>query len=297
MSENAEAVVAPEAATTEAALEAAAIQRGQAGLSDVTPPTPGAPASPAVRPDHIPEQFWNNGNPDYEGLAKSYTALRAKMDSGEAAKAPEAPSATVGADGKIEKAQAPAESEAQAAPLTTAMEAARTEWASSGEVSEEAIASLEAAGIPRDIFNLYIEGVKAQQTQILSSIHSFAGGEETYIEMSRWAADNLSDAELEAYNASLDNPALRENAVRGLHARFSTVRPSEGRLLTPNGSSAGAGDTYTDRAQLVKDTQDPRYTTDAAFRSSVEDKLRRSQAAGFQVVQRSMFEKQVYSNR
>lgn len=294
MSDNAEAVAAPEAATTEAALEAAAIERGQAGFSDVTPETP---STPAVRPDHIPEQFWNNGNPDYEGLAKSYSALRAKMDSGAAPEVPATQKATVGADGKIEKVEAPAQSEAEASPLTTAMEAARTEWASSGEVSEEAVASLEAAGIPRDIFNLYIEGVKAQQTQILSSIHSFAGGEETYSEMSRWAADNLSDAELEAYNASLDNPALRENAVRGLHARFSTVRPSEGRLLTPNGSSAGAGDIYGDRSELVKDTQDPRYSSDPSFRRTVEDKLRRSQAAGFQVVQRSMFEKQVYSNR
>jgi hypothetical protein len=297
MSDNAEAVVAPVAATPEAALEAAAIERGQAGFSDVTPETP---SSPAVRPDHIPEQFWNNGNPDYEGLAKSYTALRAKMDSGEAAKAPEtpaAPNATVGADGKIEKVEAPVPTEAEAAPLTTAMEAARTEWATSGEVSEEAIASLEAAGIPRDIFNLYIEGVKAQQSQILSSIHSFAGGEQTYTEMSRWAADNLSDAELDAYNGALDNPALRENAVRGLHARFSSVRPSEGRLLTPNSGSAGTGDTYSDRQELVKDTQDPRYSSDPAFRRSVQEKLQRSQAAGFQVVQRSMFEKQVYSNR
>jgi hypothetical protein len=47
----------------------------------------------------------------------------------------------------------------------------------------------------------------------------------------------------------------------------------------------------------VKDTQDPRYSSDPAFRRSVQEKLQRSQAAGFQVVQRSMFEKQVYSNR
>lgn len=297
MSDNAEAVAAPEVATPEAALEAAAIQRGQAGFSDVTPATPDAPATTLVRPDHIPEQFWNNGNVDVDGLAKSYTSIRAKMDSGEAVKAPETPSATVGADGKIEKVEAPAATEAEAAPLTTAMEAARTEWAASGEVSEEAIASLEAAGIPRDIFNLYIEGVKAQQTQILSSIHSFAGGEQTYTEMSRWAADNLSDAELDAYNASLDNPALRENAVRGLHARFSSVRPSEGRLLTPNSGSAGAGDTYSDQSQMIADMKDPRYQTDENFRNTVQQKLQRSQANGFQVVQRSMFEKQVYSNR
>lgn len=293
MSTPAEAVT-PETVTPEAAQEAAAIERGQAGLSDVTPETP---STPAARPDHIPEQFWVDGKADYEGLAKSYSALRSKMDSGAAPETPAAPAATVGADGKIEKAEAATGAEAEASPLTSAMDTARQEWAANGEVAEETVAALEEAGIPREVFNLYIEGVKAQQTQILSSIHSFAGGEQTYTEMSRWAAEKLSDDELNAYNAALDNPALRENAVRGLHARFSQARPSEGNLLTPTGTPSGSGDIYGDRSELVKDTQDPRYATDPAFRRSVEDKLKRSQASGFQVVQRSMFEKQVYSNR
>jgi hypothetical protein len=47
---------------------------------------------------------------------------------------------------------------------------------------------------------------------------------------------------------------------------------------------------------MIADQKDPRYATDAAYRQTVMEKLQRSQRAGFQLVQRSMFEKQVYSN-
>jgi hypothetical protein len=67
-------------------------------------------------------------------------------------------------------------------------------------------------------------------------------------------------------------------------------------MITPAGTPSAAGDTYTDRSQLIADQRDPRYGTDAAFRQSVMEKLQRSQRNGFSVVQRSIFEKQVLSN-
>ena len=37
---------------------------------------------PAQRPENIPEQFWKDGGVDAEAMAKAYSDLRAKMDSG-----------------------------------------------------------------------------------------------------------------------------------------------------------------------------------------------------------------------
>lgn len=261
--------------------------------------TAGIPAEGPQRPEYLPEKFWKDGQADLEALAKSYASLESRFSQGEqpAAPAPEAaPKVEVKADGKIEKPQEQAPTEEQPAPLTTAMEAARQQWAETGEVSDEVIADLEAAGIPRDLFNLYIEGVKATQAKTLGEIYTFAGGEDQYTRMSQWAAGALSDAELDAYNTALDNPALRENAVRGLAARFSAAIPSEGKLITPNSGAATGGDTYADRAEFLADMKDPRYATDARFRSEVEAKLSRSQRSGFRITEPPLSQR-VLSNR
>src|SRR3546814_10954716 len=114
----------------------------------------------------------------------------------------------------------------------------------------------------------------------MGQVHSFADGEENYNAMAAWASQSLSDEELEAYNSALDNPQLRENAVRGLYSRYTAARPSEGKLITPSGTPAAAGDVYSSRDQLVADQKDPRYQTDESFRQGVMDKLVRSQRNG-----------------
>lgn len=280
------------------ATEQASVEKGQNGLSDVNvaPPPPSGPQ----RPEYVPEQFFKDGKVDIESLAKSYAELRSKMDGKQPEQQqqqeqPNAEAPKVGADGKIEKPEVKQEEQAQPAPLATAMEAARTEWAEKQEVSEETVTALEAAGIPREVFNLYIEGVKAQTAATLSSIHSYTDGAENYTAMATWAAQHCTDKELDAFNEALDNPELRENAVRGLYARYTAARPSEGKLITPAGTPSQAGDVYTSRDQLIADQRDPRYGTDASFRQGVMDKLARSQKQGFSVVKRSIFEKQVLS--
>ncbi len=273
---------------------AASIALGQQGLTESTPAAVTPAAGAPIRPDHIPEQFWKaDGTIDTDGMAKSYAELRAKMDAPKAEATPETP--PVKPNGAIAKPKV--EEPAAAAPLTSAMELARNEYATTQAVSEETVAALEAAGIPQEVFNLYLEGVKATEAKALSEIYSYAGDQEQYNLMSTWAAEKLSDGELEAYNTAIENPAMRENAVRGLAARYAVARPSEGRLLTPSGGTGGSSDTYGDRDEFVADTKNPKYATDPKFRAEVQDKLRRSQQSGFSVVPRNMFEKQVLSNR
>jgi len=176
------------------------------------------------------------------------------------------------------------------------MEKARTEYASGQAVSDETVAELEKAGIPKEIFAVYLQGLDALSKQTMGEIHSFAGGADQYNAMATWAASALTEKELDAYNEALDNPTLRETAVRGLYARYAEKRPSEGNLLTPAGTPSAAGDVYTSRDQLVADQKDPRYAKDPAFRQSVIEKLQRSQRGGFQIVQRSAFERQIITH-
>ena len=290
----------PEGAPALTPEEQAAVDVGRRGFSEpenVLTPAP----SVRQRPEGVPEKFWNaeTGQVNTEALLKSYTELeRARTPTDPAPEqTPVTPAAdpTVGPDGKITKAAAP--ETPQENPLTSLISAAQQEYSTAREVTEETIAGLEAAGVPREVFALYLKGVEASERATIETVHGIVGGAESYTEMSKWAATALSDAELEAFNAALDNEALRENAVRGLHARFKEARPSEGNLIAPNGAStANGGDVYTSRDQLIADQKDPRYQTDGAFRQSVQDKLLRSQQAGFKMVARPMFERQVISS-
>lgn len=281
--------------------EQASVEAGRTGLQDV-PLAPAAPQGPQ-RPDYIPEKFWNaeTGQVNTEALAKSYAELektRGQPAAPEATPAAEATPAEAPAskDGKIEP---PKEGEAEAAnPLTGLIEKARTEWSEGEAISDETFEAFEKAGVPREIVDLYLEGVKARTVQLLSDIHSYAGGEENYNQMAAWAASNMSEEEADAYNAALDNPALRENAVRGLYARFSASRPNEGTLVTPNGGPTVAGDVYSSREEFLADQAKPEYRTDAKFRGEVAAKLERSRASGSldAIVARSSFARQVLSS-
>ena len=178
-------------------------------------------------------------------------------------------------------------------PMTAAMEAARTEWAETQEVSEDTVAALEAAGIPRDIFNLYLEGLKAQTTVLVNQIHEIAGGREAYETATAWAAKNLKADEIEAFNTALDDPKLRETAITGLIARHQKAAPSEGRIVTPSDTPPAGSDVFADRSELVAAQKDPRYATDPKYRQEVADKLARSKAAGFKAFERPRFERQI----
>lgn len=279
--------------------EQAAVEKGRAGFGEPNNPLATPPSGPQ-RPEGVPEKFWDaeKGVVNTEALLKSYTELeraRAQQQEQPAAGEGKNDPAPVAENGKIEKPKAgEPKAEEQANPLQSVIEAAREEYSSAREVSEDTIKKLEEVGIPREIFDLYLKGVQAQEQAMAATVFNIVGGEEAYGEMSRWAANNLSDAELDAFNAALDNEALRENAVRGLYARFSEARPNEGKMIAPNGTSnAGAGDVYTSRDQLIADQKSERYQNDANFRQEVQEKLLRSQAGGFQLGARPLFERQI----
>lgn len=275
--------------------EQAAVLKGQQGFSEPTGVND-KPAEGPQRPDWCPEQFFKDGKVDAEGIAKSYGELRSKMDSKPAEEKPEEKSeeAPVDATGKIKPEEKVEEKpEGEPAPLTTAMEAARSEWAETQEVSEDTIASLEKAGIPRDVFNLYIEGLKAQTQVLVGQIHEIAGGKEQYEAATAWAAKNLKAEEIGAFNEALDNSKLRETAITGLMARFSKAAPSEGRQVIPNDTPPAGSDVFADRSELIAAQKDPRYSTDAKYRDEVMAKLARSQAGGFQAFARPQFARQI----
>lgn len=151
------------------------------------------------------------------------------------------------------------------------------EYAENGELSAEAYEALEEAGLSRELVEAYISGQEAVMADMQEQAWTAAGGQQEYSRMIEWAANNLSEGEIDAYNQSLDTTDMNQAlfAIQGLAARYRGDVGTQPNLVSGQtaGSSAGS---YQSVAELTRDMQDPRYDADPAFRQSVAMKLQHS---------------------
>ena len=120
-------------------------------------------------------------------------------------------------------------------------------------------------------------GVSADLTDAeMNQVYNSAGGEAEYGRLTSWAAQNLSETKLDAFNDMIDrgNSTAIQIAVAGLRAEYEAQEGYEGRMLT--GKSAPAADGFRSQAEVVQAMSDPRYDRDEAYRQDVYDKLERS---------------------
>ena len=110
----------------------------------------------------------------------------------------------------------------------------------------------------------------------MNQVYNSAGGEAEYAKLTSWAAQNLSETKLDAFNDMIDrgNATAIQIAVSGLRAEYEAQEGYEGRMLT--GKSARTQDGFRSQAEVVQAMSDPRYERDEAYRQDVYDKLERS---------------------
>lgn len=248
-----------------------------AKIDEANPPA----ESSEDRPEWLPEKFKSA-----EDLAKAYSELEKKLGSKstpdippkEAAQAPA--EAQDGDSAKAEGNDAPNESAAREASEKAGLnfdELSSKYW-ERGDLEEADYTALEKAGIPKNIVQSYIKGQEALLDATRQSVFKTVGGEESYNSMTSWAADNLDQEEINAYNKAVNSGQMdvAMMAVKGLKARFDAeVGYEPARTVTATGAKAGAT-VYRSVAELEKDMGDPRYKNDPAFRKDVERKLARS---------------------
>jgi len=213
------------------------------------------------RPDWLPEKFESP-----EDMAKAYKELEAKLSSGD----------TESAQNDQQQQQQAAEEAVENAGLD--MQSLANEYSENGELTQESLEALEKVGITKDVVDQFISGQQAVAQQMHTEVVDEVGGKEAYDTMVEWAADNLPDEEVDAFNDALDSGNIQQIklAVRGLQAQFTE---SEGMEPSRHLGGSNSGDglaTYTSTEQMMRDMQDPRYAEDPAFRKQVEQKLARS---------------------
>jgi hypothetical protein len=208
------------------------------------------------RPDWLPEKFKSA-----EDLAQAYSELEKRQSS----TAKEEPASTDEAREAVES-------------VGVDFDALSAEYAENGELSDKAYDDLEKAGIPRNIVNSYIEAQSAQVEVAQAKVYETVGGQEAYSGMVAWAGENLSEAEIDAYNTAVNSGQMAsvELAVNGLKARYTASEGAEPSRQVQGGVSGNVGGTYRSMAELMTDMNSPAYKNDPAFRADVEKRLNNS---------------------
>ena len=111
----------------------------------------------------------------------------------------------------------------------------------------------------------------------MNQVYNSAGGEAEYNNLTTWAAQNLDESKMDAFNDIIDrgNATSIQIAVAGLRAEYENQEGYEGRMLTGK-AARSSGDIFRSQAEVVQAMNDPKYDRDPAYRQDVYDKLERS---------------------
>ena len=113
--------------------------------------------------------------------------------------------------------------------------------------------------------------------QDVQQIHGLVGGSDNYNNMMSWATQNISEQEINMYDAvmELGNPLAAYFAVQALALKYQDASGRDGQMITGKAPKQTT-DQFKSQAEMVKAMEDPRYNDDPAYREAILEKLERS---------------------
>ena len=154
----------------------------------------------------------------------------------------------------------------------------------SDKVSKETFEKLQKMD-PVEVAKMAMEvRSKGQQPQAreftdqdVEQIHGLVGGSDNYNNMMSWANQNVSEQEVNMYDAvmELGNPLAAYFAVQSLALKYQDASGKDGQLLKGKAPKQ-TSDVFNSQAEMVKAMEDTRYNDDPAYRESILQKLERS---------------------
>ena len=168
-----------------------------------------------------------------------------------------------------------------------------------GEDLSGYVDKLEGAGIPRPVIEQYLSNTAAEQPaaeavalseQEVAEFKAQVGGDEAFQELTDWAKQNLTEAELASYNQVVDSGnrqaifwALRAMSMQAAISKRASKPAAESRepkLI--GGSTPSDGMAFESMGQVLEAMQKRNslgqvlYETDDAYRSKVDAMVARS---------------------
>ncbi len=176
--------------------------------------------------------------------------------------------------------EAEEEEEVETSPAVDMISAASQEFAETGEMSQEtrdALAELDSSELLDAYMSMQQPPAADLSDSDVSELKASVGGAEAYEQITSWAAGALSEAELEAFNNTVENGSLAQiqMIMAGLNARYQAENGYEGTQLQGKPPS-NSRDVFRSQAEVVEAINDPRYDRDPAYRNDILMKLERS---------------------
>ena len=173
------------------------------------------------------------------------------------------------------------EQQIDADPLIDLLNEASQEYAQQGKLTEETFEKL-AQMDSKDLLEAYMQVQSNPQVEDFTAeqvtdIQNFVGGEEQYNGLIGWAAENMPENFVQAFDnlVNVGNPDMIKLAVVGMQAAFQEANGYEGRMLSGKPAQTQQ-DVFRSQAEVVAAMSDPRYDRDPAYRQDVFAKLERS---------------------
>jgi len=211
-------------------------------------------------------------------LEKAYLELQSKLGQSETDQA--------GEEGEGEEEGTDEEVSETSPAFDLISQASEEYYSNDNTLSPETIEKFSSMS-STDIVNAYMESIKntpAQQQQEVdipdaqvNEIQNAVGGEKQYTNIVSWAANNLPEPTVLAYDnlVASGNVEAINLAMQGLKAQYENANGYEGRTLQGKAPKT-SGETFRSQAELVAAMGDPRYDTDEAYRNDILKKLDQS---------------------
>ena len=221
--------------------------------------------SKETRPEWLPEKFKSP-----EDMAKAYGELETKLGQ------PEPKQEEVKETKKDDLSIDNAEKAVENAGLS--MDTLQQEYNQSGQLNDKSYEALAKAGIPKDYVDAFIKGQEAIATQTANTLKQEVGGDEAYKNMMTWASENLNEAEINAYNRTVNGKDIEATklAIAGLNAKYKNAEGIEPSLARGDRPSTSNATGYRSWAEVTAAMSDPRYSKDVAYQADVQAKLKNS---------------------
>ena len=230
------------------------------------------------------EQLLAGKYKDAEALEKAYVELSKKL--GEKSDADTAePEAEIE---KVEEESTEKETPKDISPAAELITSASDEFYNNdGKLSPETIEKFSSMS-SKDLVEAYMKvqgdlpqyAAQSQQDitdAAVNEVKNYAGGEEAYQNLVDWAADNLGQKSIEAFDSIINSGSVDaiKLAVNGLKNEYQNAVGYEGTIVTGK-APQNSKDVYRSQAELVEAMSDRRYDNDPAYRQDVIAKLERS---------------------
>tara|TARA_R100001463_G_scaffold875_1_gene3896 strand:- start:248 stop:1033 length:786 start_codon:yes stop_codon:yes gene_type:complete len=111
----------------------------------------------------------------------------------------------------------------------------------------------------------------------VQQIQGLVGGTDNYNNLVSWAAENISEQEVDMFDAVMDsgNPQAAYFAVQSLALKYQDAAGKDGQMIRGKAPKASS-DVFNSQQEMIQAMEDPRYNDDPAYRDAIMQKLERS---------------------